>query len=73
MPMAIVVFALPSEQEEYAEMLRGPDYRRALGDVWQQVRSKLKYEELPEGHGEAYEQVREWIARVCEEYDVEVP
>lgn len=73
MPFAIMVYNLPEEQEEFNEARDAGRYRSALGDVWNKVRSKLKYEELPEGHGEVYEQVRSWLVEACDEWEVEVP
>ena len=73
MPLAIVVFDLPEEQDDFDQALKAGAYRCALGDVWNKIRSKLKYEELPPGHGDVYEQVRSWLVEACDEWEVEVP
>lgn len=73
MPLAIVVFSLPTEQEEYEEILRAPGYRAALGEVWNRLRQKLKYEEISEAELEPYEKVRAWIVDACQEQEIEVP
>lgn len=73
MPLAVLIFNLPAEQEEYDEMTHACDVRAAWGDVWTKVRSKLKYEEISDEQATAYEQVRAWFAEACDEYGVEVP
>lgn len=73
MPIAILVYGLPDEQEDFDEARRAGAVRGAWGDVWNKVRSKLKYEELSDEQAAAYEQVRSWFAEACETWEVDVP
>lgn len=74
MPIAVLLYDMATESEEYEEaMLRGPKYRLAFGDLYQKVRSKLKYEDISDAEATVYETVRGWIAEACEEYEVDVP
>lgn len=73
MPIAVVIYNLPTEQDEFDMSLKAGAYRAAFGDVWNKVRSKLKYEETSAEEGDAFETMREWMRQACEEWEVEVP
>jgi len=73
MPVATLTFQLPEEADDFEQCLKSNAYRAAFGDVWNKVRSKLKYESPPAGQAEAYEQVRSWFVEACNEWEVEVP
>lgn len=76
MPVATLSFTLPEEQPEYEDLMNAVDernrYRRALSEVFEKVRNKAKYGDIPEGEQTAYEQVREWFGEAAKEYDVEL-
>lgn len=43
--MATLTFQLPDEQGEHADALRGPEFRSALWDIDQRLRSALKHDD----------------------------
>lgn len=71
-PAAVLIYQLPEDIEEFKEIIKRPDYRRGLSDVWHQVRSKLKYEELSETESKCFELVRSWLVEAAEDYDLEI-
>lgn len=73
MPVATLTFQLPEESEDFESATSGSAYRAALGDVWNNIRSKTKYSELTDEQYACYDQVRTWIQEACEGYDLEVP
>ena len=76
MPSATLTFTLPEEREEYEDLMNAVDerdrYRRALAAVFEKVRNKAKYHDLPRDVTAAYEQVKEWFSDVSKDYDVEL-
>jgi len=73
MPLAVLIYHLPGEQTELDMLQDAPKIHAALGDVWNKLRSKLKYEELSEAESEAFEQVRTWMCEAAEEWGIEIP
>ena len=73
MPIAIMVYNLPEEQGDLDEVRRAGSYHNALSDVWNKLRSKLKYEDISETEQEVYDQVKQWVCDACETWDVEIP
>jgi len=45
---ATLTFQLPEEQEEFYHAAKGADWRMVVEDMDAHLRSKLKYEDLPE-------------------------
>lgn len=73
MPIAVYILKLPEEEHELEEIQKAPGYRAALGEVWNKLRSKVKYEDIPPEQSEIYQQVKDWIAEECSEYGLEIP
>jgi hypothetical protein len=73
MPTVTYTFQIPDELDELEQFQKSGSYRNALGDLWQKVRAKVKYEDVPDDQFRAYQQVRDWIAEVCRDWEVEVP
>ncbi len=57
---ASFTFTLPEEQEEYEMMSHANDYRRALEDLDDYLRQKIKYapDSQPEDHTVLYQEIR---------------
>lgn len=55
---ASLIFKLPEEKEEFDNALNGTNYRGALEEVDNYLRSRIKYEDLDEPVRVALEAVR---------------
>lgn len=73
MPIAVYILKLPEEQAELEEIQKAGAYRAALGEVWNKLRSKVKYEDIPPEQAEIYQRVKDWIGEECGQYDLEIP
>lgn len=73
MPLATFVFRLPEEEDEFRMFQDASKIHCGLGEVWNKVRSKLKYEDIPEEQAKAYRQVRSWLIEACNEWGFELP
>lgn len=73
MPIAIYLLKLPEEQHELEEIQKAGSYHAAFGDLWNKLRSKVKYEDVSDEEFKVYQQVKDWIGELCQEYDLEVP
>jgi hypothetical protein len=73
MPLAVMIYDLNHESEEYRDMTRGPMYRLALGEIYKKVRAKLKYETCDASEAVAYDQVMSWIGEACTDHEIDVP
>ena len=71
MPLAILVYDLPEEQDEFEEAQRASRYAAALNAFCNKLRGTIKHGELADEEHVIYERVREWLADACEQYDVE--
>lgn len=58
---AILKFKLPDEENEFSLSLKGPNYRRALDEIDNHLRSKLKYDELSDSDYHLYENLRKFV------------
>jgi len=56
---AVLKFDLPGEKVEFDSAVRGFELACQVWEYDQWLRGKLKYEELGEGEGKAYEDARE--------------
>lgn len=72
MPLAILVYDLPEEQAEFEQAQQANRYAAALAASFEKLREKIKYGELTDEQSTIYEQVREWLADACEQYDVDI-
>jgi len=58
---ATLTFTLPEEQEEFYLAAKGADWRIVVEDMDAHLRSKLKYEELPEDVDAALDAARQHL------------
>jgi hypothetical protein len=60
---AKLIFNLPEDTEDYETAVNGWKFKLVLGELDEHLRSKLKYSELTEGQGTAYQEAREtlWV------------
>jgi len=56
---ATLTFTLPEEQEEFYHAAKGADWRMVVEDMDAHLRSKLKYEDLPEDVDKALDEARQ--------------
>ena len=64
---ATLTFSLPEEQEEFQCAVDGTEWKSAMDDMSNWLRSKLKYEELTPEQGAAYEEARKHLSTILEE------
>jgi hypothetical protein len=72
MPLALLVYDLPEEREEFEQAQRSGRYQAALGTLFNKLRDKIRYAEIPDEERALYERVQEWLSDACDQYDVEV-
>jgi hypothetical protein len=58
---ATLTFTLPEEQEEFYLAAKGADWRMVVEDMDAHLRSKLKYEDLPEDVDAALDAARQHL------------
>jgi uncharacterized protein (DUF1800 family) len=58
---ATLTFTLPEEQEEFYLAAKGADWRIVVEDMDAHLRSKLKYEDLPEDVDAALDAARQHL------------
>ena len=58
---ATLTFNLPEEQEEFYHAAKGADWRLVLEDMDAHLRSRLKYEDLPEEADKALDAARQHL------------
>jgi hypothetical protein len=58
---ATLTFTLPEEQEEFYLAAKGADWRLVVEDMDAHLRSKLKYEDLPEDVDAALDAARQHL------------
>jgi hypothetical protein len=56
---ATLTFQLPDEQEEFYLAAKGADWRIVVEDMDAHLRSRLKYEDLPEEADKALDEARQ--------------
>lgn len=52
-----MTYNLPDEKEAYEHAYKGLAMHSVLSDLHQELRSKIKYEEMPEEKREAYQEI----------------
>jgi hypothetical protein len=72
MPTATLRYRLPDERDEYEAAYYGGTYRVILSELDQYLRSRIKYEDLPEPVGEALQLARQRLHDLAMEYGVEI-
>ena len=71
--IALLVYSLPREKEEYEQAMRGWRSEAVLSEITRKLREQIKYAEIPDAQREAFEKVREWIAEACDEMQIDYP
>jgi hypothetical protein len=64
---ATLSFELPEEREEFEAATKGSAYKATLTDLDNYLRSRLKYEDLPEDVHDAIQKTRDKLTSLCEE------
>jgi len=67
---ATLEFNLPDEQEEFDLCLKARNYFCVLWDLDQELRKKVKYENIPEKEKEIYQAVRDCLWNIMNENDI---
>ena len=67
---AILKFDLPEEKQEFEYALKGAIAHVVLENLWNHLRSKLKYEELSEETENAYADIQDHLSKMLEECEV---
>ena len=69
---AILKFNLPEENEEFQAAVNGLNYKSAIWDYDQWLRSEMKYSELPDETYKAYETCRKELRKILEEDNIQI-
>jgi len=64
---ASLVFNLPSERELYEACLNGFNYKNAIWELDQLLRSEMKYKELSDDTYKAFEYCRKELRKILEQ------
>lgn len=64
---AILEFNLPEENKDFQDAINGNNYRSAIWDFDQLLRSEMKYKELPEDTYKAYDYCRKELRKILEQ------
>jgi hypothetical protein len=63
----ILEFNLPEENDDFQAALNGHNYKSAIWDFDQLLRSEMKYKELSDETYQAYEWCREELRKILEQ------
>lgn len=66
---AILEFDLPEESHEMQDAINGYKYSIVIFELDQWLRSKIKYEDLPDKEYDIYDSVREKIRDIVDDYN----
>lgn len=69
---ATLSYELPEEEADFRNALDGRELRLVLWDLDQWLRSKVKYAALPEAETRAFQQAREQLHVLAEDYGVRI-
>ena len=71
---AILEFNLPEEEAEFTTALKGADWRNACWDMYQYLRTQVKYapDEMSQEKYDALEEIREEFNRIMIENNVDL-
>lgn len=64
---AILQFNLPEDNKEFQDAINGSNYKSAIWDFDQLLRSEMKYKELSDDAYKAYEYCRKELRKILEE------
>ena len=64
---AVLEFTLPEQNNEFQAAVNGLNYKSAIYDFDQLLRSEMKYKELSEDTYKAYEYCRKELRKILEE------
>jgi hypothetical protein len=64
---AILEFNLPEENDDFQAALNGHNYKSAIWDFDQLLRSEMKYKELSDETYQAYKWCREELRKILEQ------
>jgi hypothetical protein len=64
---AILEFDLPEENADFKSAINGHNYKNAIWDFDQMLRSEMKHKELSDDTYKAYEYCRKELRRILEE------
>jgi hypothetical protein len=69
---AILEFNLPEDTTDFQAAINGNNYRSAIWDYDQWLRSEMKYSELPNETYKAYETCRKELRKILEEDNIQI-
>ena len=72
MPKAILEFDLPEENEAYKNAVKGIDFYCAIFDIYNYLRSKYKYEDLPDAEHDTITEVYEKFFDILKDNEVDL-
>jgi len=64
---AILEFDLPEDQDDFQSAINGNNYKSAIWDFDQLLRSEMKYKELSDDTYQAYKWCREELRKILEQ------
>ena len=69
---AILTFDLPEEEPEFKEALNGGMYKYALWKLDQELRGKIKYEQLSDCEHKCYSDIREQLHQILSQNNLDI-
>lgn len=69
---AILEFNLPEDNHDFQAAINGNNYRSAIWDYDQWLRSEMKYSELTNETYKAYETCRKELRKILEEDNIQI-
>jgi hypothetical protein len=64
---AVLEFDLPEDQDDFQAAINGHNYKSAIWDFDQLLRSEMKYKELSDDTYQAYKWCREELRKILEQ------
>jgi hypothetical protein len=64
---AVLEFDLPEDQDDFQSAINGNNYKSAIWDFDQLLRSEMKYKELSDETYQAYKWCREELRKILEQ------
>lgn len=72
MPSASLHFRLPEDEREFRTAQDGPRFRDAFARLDAYMRNRIKYADISEERRAGFQEARDELHRILEEYRVEV-
>lgn len=72
MPIVILKYKLPEEQEEYKLAINGALYSIVVDEILGLIRKRLKYEEPSDDASKELEDLRTFISELLDGYNLEI-